>query len=471
MLDVAQRPPWPRPSSELGYKVVYSDEYNVHRRVQLAAVRRGRCGDADVQVLEFIGEPDVLRSAPPQAMEDGRRYRPQLHAPADQLLRPAASPRRRGRSPRNVHVRTSFTPLELADENPAIADYLELMERYNPDGKIALLGMQALSACLLFAQAAKACGADLTRTCLLEEAAGHRVDRRRPPRRDRPGRQRRRRQLLRAASGSSSDGVRARRGAHRAQRRASSTATDDNVVELPTTRVPATRDAVTWTSSSPPTITGLATAGIFAIAASGLVLTYTTTGIFNFAHGAIGMLARLRLLAAPLELGAAGRPSAVVVVLFVLAPLFGVLHRAGGHARAQRRARRPSRLVVSVALLAALPRPGPWIWPPDQARPLDGSSRATRQHPRGHGISWHDADRARPRRRSWPSACASCCATPGPASPCGPSSTTEPSPSLNGARPDRSALRRLGDRLLARRPGRHPDRPAADPRHTCRSRC
>ena len=39
------------------------------------------------------------------------------------------------------------------------------------------------------------------------------------------------------------------------------------------------------------TIIGLATAGIFAIAASGLVLTYTTTGIFNFAHGAIGMLA------------------------------------------------------------------------------------------------------------------------------------------------------------------------------------
>ncbi len=38
------------------------------------------------------------------------------------------------------------------------------------------------------------------------------------------------------------------------------------------------------------TISGLCTAGVFAIAASGLVLTYTTTGIFNFAHGAIGML-------------------------------------------------------------------------------------------------------------------------------------------------------------------------------------
>ena len=38
------------------------------------------------------------------------------------------------------------------------------------------------------------------------------------------------------------------------------------------------------------TVVGLCTAGIFAIAASGLVLTYTTTGVFNFGHGAISML-------------------------------------------------------------------------------------------------------------------------------------------------------------------------------------
>ena len=38
------------------------------------------------------------------------------------------------------------------------------------------------------------------------------------------------------------------------------------------------------------TVLGLSTAAIFALAVSGLVLTYTTTGIFNFAHGAIAML-------------------------------------------------------------------------------------------------------------------------------------------------------------------------------------
>ena len=38
-------------------------------------------------------------------------------------------------------------------------------------------------------------------------------------------------------------------------------------------------------------IVGLATAAIYAIIGSGLVLTYVTTGTFNFAQGAAGMLA------------------------------------------------------------------------------------------------------------------------------------------------------------------------------------
>ena len=36
------------------------------------------------------------------------------------------------------------------------------------------------------------------------------------------------------------------------------------------------------------TISGITTAGIYAITASGLTLTYVTTGVFNFAHGATG---------------------------------------------------------------------------------------------------------------------------------------------------------------------------------------
>ena len=45
------------------------------------------------------------------------------------------------------------------------------------------------------------------------------------------------------------------------------------------------------TCSSTYTILGLVTGAVYGIAASGLVLTYTTSGIFNFAQGAMAMLA------------------------------------------------------------------------------------------------------------------------------------------------------------------------------------
>ena len=72
------------------------------------------------------------------------------------------------------------------------------------------------------------------------------------------------------------------------------------------------------------TVIGLCTAGAYAIAASGLVLTYTTTGIFNFAHGAIGMLMAFLYW----ELAVHHHwpePIALLVVLLIIAPLTGLL--------------------------------------------------------------------------------------------------------------------------------------------------
>ena len=70
-------------------------------------------------------------------------------------------------------VRSSFWPLfgDEAQDNPATSKYLTLMEDHG--GKIALLGAQAMSGWLLFAQAARACddAGDLTRSCILDEAA------------------------------------------------------------------------------------------------------------------------------------------------------------------------------------------------------------------------------------------------------------------------------------------------------------
>ena len=71
----------------------------------------------------------------------------------------------------DTYLRSIFPTFAMKDDVPALADYFELMETYNPDGKFpALLGEQALSSWLLFAKAASACGNDLTRTCLLDEA-------------------------------------------------------------------------------------------------------------------------------------------------------------------------------------------------------------------------------------------------------------------------------------------------------------
>jgi hypothetical protein len=71
----------------------------------------------------------------------------------------------------NLYIQSAFTPLEMAADNKATQDYLDLMAPYNPDGKIALLGVQGMSSWLLFATAASSCGSDLTADCLLAAAA------------------------------------------------------------------------------------------------------------------------------------------------------------------------------------------------------------------------------------------------------------------------------------------------------------
>lgn len=111
------------------------------------------------------------------------------------------------------------------------------------------------------------------------------------------------------------------------------------------------------------TILGLATAGIYAVAASGLVVTYQTSGIFNFAHGAMGMIVAYvywdlrvrRNLPAPI---------ALIVALFVVAPLLGALverllmrHLSGSTVI--------TRIVVTIGLLVGLLGVAQVVWSGD----------------------------------------------------------------------------------------------------------
>jgi len=72
------------------------------------------------------------------------------------------------------------------------------------------------------------------------------------------------------------------------------------------------------------TVLGIVTGAIYAVGASGLVLTYTTTGVFNFAHGAVGMVAAYAYWQLREDWGWP-TPLALVVVLLLLAPLLGSL--------------------------------------------------------------------------------------------------------------------------------------------------
>ena len=71
-------------------------------------------------------------------------------------------------------------------------------------------------------------------------------------------------------------------------------------------------------------VVGIATGCIYSLTAMGLVVTYQTSGIFNFAHGAIGMIMAFAFWELTVQ---DGWPPwlALLVVLLVLAPLCGIV--------------------------------------------------------------------------------------------------------------------------------------------------
>ena len=116
------------------------------------------------------------------------------------------------------------------------------------------------------------------------------------------------------------------------------------------------------------TIAGLSSAAIYAIAASGLVVTYTTSGIFNFAHGAFGMMAAFTYWQVHVAWGVPTIP-AVILVVFVIAPIFGaVIERVT--MRGIEGASDVVKIVVTVSLMVALLGIAQVIWPQNVSRPV-----------------------------------------------------------------------------------------------------
>lgn len=116
------------------------------------------------------------------------------------------------------------------------------------------------------------------------------------------------------------------------------------------------------------TVFGLYIGSAYAIAASGLVLTYSTTRVFNIAHGAISMVMAFLFWQLRVEVGL---PTwlAVVLVVFVIAPIFGVLlsrvMKGLGDAPVS------VSLVVTVALFMAMVGLATQLWPSSENRSVE----------------------------------------------------------------------------------------------------
>jgi branched-chain amino acid transport system permease protein len=115
------------------------------------------------------------------------------------------------------------------------------------------------------------------------------------------------------------------------------------------------------------TILGLVTGGVYGIAASGLVVTYTTSGIFNFAHGAVAMLAAFTYWQLRFGWGWPA-PLALLIVLGVLAPLLGAA-LYGVVMRGLRGTSEVARIVVPVSVMLGFLALCTWVWDPTPRSP------------------------------------------------------------------------------------------------------
>ena len=154
-----------------GFTVVDQIPYNPAGEANWAPIAQ-RLKENDVRFLSFVGVPEVFAQLLRSMEEVG--YEPELILLdggfyADVLIE------RAGSAAEGAITRTVYRPFEEADQSKAISDYLAMMETYNPEGKIAGLGLQATSAYLLFATAANRCieanDGVLDRECVLAEAS------------------------------------------------------------------------------------------------------------------------------------------------------------------------------------------------------------------------------------------------------------------------------------------------------------
>ncbi len=128
-------------------------------------------------------------------------------------------------------------------------------------------------------------------------------------------------------------------------------------------------NTVTLDSLLVATIAGLSVGSLYAISATGLVVVYTTTGTFNFAHGGIGVFSAFLYWELAENKDGIGLPRlfALILVVLVVAPAIGVFLDLI-LMRRLRTADLVVQLMVTVGLMVFLLTLTGQLWQADQAR-------------------------------------------------------------------------------------------------------
>jgi branched-chain amino acid transport system permease protein len=135
-------------------------------------------------------------------------------------------------------------------------------------------------------------------------------------------------------------------------------------------------------------IIGISLGSIYAVSASGLVVTYATTGIFNFAHGAIGCFLAFTYWELRVNRHWPA-PLAIVMVVLVFAPIIGFLLDRLVMRRLVN-AILVVQLMVTVGLMLVFMGVTATLWKPDRGRALPAFFEDSRGFEvTGITVTWH----------------------------------------------------------------------------------
>ena len=152
--------------TSLGAKVVYTAEYTQTTTNWAPYVQAMKA--AGVKFL-FLNDTDYTSAGIEQAMATANWY-PEIQISPSQLYT-ANFLTLAGKISKNYYTYIPTTPFEEASTSPAIQTYLSAVSTYAPKATKTFFGITGFSAWLLFAEAVKSCGSNVTRTCIEDYVA------------------------------------------------------------------------------------------------------------------------------------------------------------------------------------------------------------------------------------------------------------------------------------------------------------